>query len=80
MNETMSGHLAALRAAEAHADETHAPGSPGWKDARRNSRRDHLAALVGEVEPEAERYLDWLAGWDAETVAGVAALIDAARR
>jgi hypothetical protein len=72
------------RLAEVRAALAAVPDEPTtWRQARREVRFGLLAGAVGtEAEdlPDGEaRVLDWLADQDAETVAGVAALIDRAR-
>ena len=72
-------HLKTLREAEREADHLHPGAQESWREARLASRRALLGAhLPPELPEEEERILAWLAGWDAETVAGVAALMDRA--
>jgi hypothetical protein len=76
--------LEAIRAAENAADRRHLIGSDEWRTARAEVRArvlleiahpgDHLAL----TDPE-RRTVAWLAGQDAPTVAGVAALLASAR-
>jgi hypothetical protein len=64
-------------------DARHPDRREAWRDARRATYVAVLADAAG-VDPDAldadeRRALDWLAGWDDPTVAGVAALLDRAR-
>lgn len=81
---TYQARLAAIRAEHATTDRSHPDHGEQWRDARRRAyvwelldAMDQLGAA--HLDDDELRYLDWLAGWDDETVAGVCALLDRAR-
>lgn len=80
---TPAEHLDVLRARQAEVDDTYPRSTDEWRNARHDVLQSYLAERLGDgfdyVTPEHSRYLAWLAKWDAETVAAVAALFDLAR-
>lgn len=80
---TYEARLAAIRGQHAITDKNHRDRRDEWRAARRRTyvwelldAMDAAGSVVGDDEL---RYIDWLANWDDETVAGVCALLDRAR-
>lgn len=77
--------LASIREAERRIDVHIGPHWPDqgeqWREGRRDARRREIVDAIGATSftDEEVRMIEWVAGWDAETVAGIAALIDRAR-
>lgn len=76
-------HLERLAAAELAVNDCHLHDRAAWSHARFEARRDHLLAVLGvqldDLDEHEHTYLGWLAGWDADTAAGVGRLIHLAR-
>jgi hypothetical protein len=75
--------LAAIRAAHVTNDRVNGGRPDAWRNGRQGA---YLAALtdalgvgLDRLDAEERATLRWLASWDDETVAGVAALLDRAR-
>jgi hypothetical protein len=69
-----SHHLDELRRRLEHADTAHTAGAAfaGYLL--------ETAGLTGDdLDDDERRFVDWLAGWDADTVAGAARLIELAQ-
>lgn len=75
--------LASIREAHRRVDEEIdlARDPEQWREARRDAMRREIVDAIGATSfaDDEVRMIEWIAGWDAETVAGIAALIDRAR-
>lgn len=80
---TYPDRLAAIRDGHRAADREHPDHRDGWREARHAIYVRTLADAAGvdldQLDDDEARAVEWLTGWDAETVAGVAALLDRAR-
>jgi hypothetical protein len=81
---TYPDRLSEIRAGHRQADGLHPDRRDGWRDARTATFRAVLLDAAGtdpdRLDDDERAALRWLCSWDAETVAGVAALLDRARK
>lgn len=80
---TYAVRLAAIAAAHRLTDARHPDRRDEWRAARHATYLATLADALGAdldvLDADERSAVEWLAGWDDPTVAGVAALLDRAR-